>query len=427
LSPSAFPAEQAIGLFDAYQHRAIGYFVASYSELTARDVREQQQRTSLILEATQTAASTLRLDQVLERIAHTIASALAVPDCGIYLLDTPDGTLAPRFPTTYPDPQRLSAFLRHALDPLAAPLIREAIECQHPVVCPDVSELPHLDTVLAAELGVVALVVLPLVAGDHVLGVAIAAAGEPRSFEPPEITLALGIATSGALAVDNVRLFSETRRRLAESERWRQQVEQLAIIAERQRLSRDLHDSLAQSLYSLTLYTEAAAGALADNDPATATAHMVEVGKIARDVLGEMRLLIYNLRSPALDSEGLVAAIQGRLDAVEARTALRANLAAEGEDHLAPALRQELYFIAQEALNNVLKHARATHLRVKLHFGAATLLEIDDDGVGFALSDQPGNGLGLRGMRERAQRLGASLTIWSAPDQGTHIAVEVPT
>ncbi len=374
LDATELPAAQMIGLFDTYLHRAVGRFIASYGELAARDVREQQQRTSLILEATQAAASTLRLDEVLARIADTIAAALAVPDCAIYLLDEGGGTLAPRFPTSYPDPQRLSAFLRHELDPVAAPLIREAVQRQQPAVCADVSREPQLDQALAAELGVVALLVLPLVAGEHVLGVAIAAAGEPRAFAAPEVALAQGIATSGAMAVDNVRLFEETRRRLAESERLRQQVEQLAIVAERQRLSRDLHDSVAQSLYSLTLYTEAASGALDDGDLATAAAHMGEVATITRDVLGEMRLLIYNLRAPALDDEGLVGALQGRLDAVEARAALRADLSAEGEDRLAPTARQELYFIAQEALNNVVKHARAEHVRVRLRFGQTTLL-----------------------------------------------------
>ncbi|NTU85488.1 MAG: GAF domain-containing sensor histidine kinase [Chloroflexales bacterium] len=420
------PAEQAVTLFDAYLHRAIGRFTTGYGELAAREVREQQQRTSLILEATQAAASALRLDEVLARIANTIAAAIHVPDCGIYLLDKGEGTLAPRFPTSAPDQHRLTAFLRHALDPLADPLIREAVECQRPVACSDVGRKPQVNHALAAELGVVAMLVLPLVANERVLGVAIAAAGEPHEFAAPEIELAWGIATSGALAVENVRLFEETRRRLAESQSLHRQVEQLAIVAERQRLSRDLHDSVAQSLYSLTLYAEAASGALADGEPATAAAHMGEVGAIARDLLGEMRLLIYNLRSPILDAEGLVGALQSRLDSVEAHAALQAELSAQGEDQLSPEVRQELYYIAQEALNNVIKHAHAARVRVRLRFGPMTLLEIDDDGLGFDLAAQARSGLGMQGMAERARRLRGALTIWSAPGQGTHIAVEVP-
>jgi signal transduction histidine kinase len=118
-----------------------------------------------------------------------------------------------------------------------------------------------------------------------------------------------------------------------------------------------------------------------------------------------------------------------RLDAVERRGGIRAELTAEGEDGLPPAIQAELHQIAQEALNNALKHAHARQVQVRLRFGEAeTRLEIQDDGVGFDLAPvRAGGGLGIPGMMERAQKIGGRLEIDSAPGQGTRVYVEAPS
>jgi signal transduction histidine kinase len=140
-----------------------------------------------------------------------------------------------------------------------------------------------------------------------------------------------------------------------------------------------------------------------------------------------MRLLIFNLRPPVLEREGLVGALQARLDAVEARAALQTALRFEGDEQLPLPLKEALYHIAQEALNNVLKHAQAQHVTVRLTFGETTThLEICDDGRGFDVNAAAHTGgLGLCGMHERVQQLGGQLTIRSAPGAGTCITVEV--
>jgi signal transduction histidine kinase len=142
-----------------------------------------------------------------------------------------------------------------------------------------------------------------------------------------------------------------------------------------------------------------------------------------------MRLMIYQLRPPVLESGGLAVAIQVRLDAVERRGGIRAELMVKGEDRLPPHIQVELHQIAQEALNNALKHAHAQQVQVHLDFGdALTRLMIQDDGVGFDLgAAQAGGGLGLPGMREHVQKAGGQLEISSAPGQGTRILVTVPT
>jgi signal transduction histidine kinase len=217
----------------------------------------------------------------------------------------------------------------------------------------------------------------------------------------------------------------------AENARLYDQAEQTAALAERHRLSRELHDSVTQSLYSVTMYAEAAARVLATGDTVTAGDHLHELRDTAQEALREMRLLIFELRPLALDKVGLAAALRARLDSVEVRGGMKTELQVEGvagPQQLPPAVEEELYHIAQEALNNVLKHAHAQHVRVQLVLAPAeTRLSICDDGAGFtpSLAGSRG-GLGLPGLRERAAKLGGRLTIDSSPGLGTRVQVFVP-
>jgi len=133
------------------------------------------------------------------------------------------------------------------------------------------------------------------------------------------------------------------------------------------------------------------------------------------------------LRPPLLQEHGLASALRARLQTVEARSGLVTEFVAEGEDRLAPDSEQELYRVAQEALNNVLKHAHAAHVGLRLSVASfRAALEISDDGVGFEPSFLSTGGFGLRGMRERVERLGGELRIESAPGAGACVHVEVP-
>jgi signal transduction histidine kinase len=207
-----------------------------------------------------------------------------------------------------------------------------------------------------------------------------------------------------------------------------------AARAERNRLARELHDSVTQSLYSVTMYTEAAARLLTSGQQATAAEYLRDARDTAQEALREMRLLIFELRPLALEKSGLAAALQARLDAVEKRGGVQAELRVAGVEGMADvdwlplAAQQELYDLAQEALNNSLKHAGAEKVLICLELeGDRVRLEVEDDGAGFdpAAASARG-GLGLPGMRERAQRLGGQLRIESAPGKGTRVTVEVP-
>jgi signal transduction histidine kinase len=233
------------------------------------------------------------------------------------------------------------------------------------------------------------------------------------AFNEEDVALLSSIADQIGVVVENARLH--------------RQAEQLAVVRERERLARELHDSVTQSLYSLTLLAEASQRLLGSGEPDRAAEYTGRLGEIAQQALREMRLLVYQLRPLVLKREGLVGALQQRLDAVEKRAGVDARLLVEGKLDLPALVEEGLYRIAQEALNNALKHAAARSVVLRIRAGAGrVVLEVEDGGCGFdpaGVSDQ--GGMGLTSMRERAERLGGSFSLVSAPGEGTTVRVVV--
>jgi signal transduction histidine kinase len=214
---------------------------------------------------------------------------------------------------------------------------------------------------------------------------------------------------------------------ITERKRAEEQLEEAAIAAERQRLARDLHDSVTQTLYSLDLFANAAQEALSKGKIETGMEHAGRIRSLSQSALVDMRLLIFELQPPLLEQEGLAGALRARLESVEARAGLITEFEAMVERPLSPAVESELYAVTREALNNALKHAQAGRITVRLDCDEqGCCLTIGDDGVGFDLATtERSGGFGLRNMRDRVQRIGGSLTLDTAPGEGTTVRVEV--
>jgi signal transduction histidine kinase len=253
---------------------------------------------------------------------------------------------------------------------------------------------------------------IPLQVGGNVVGVLAVVVYQPdRTFGVDEIALAETIAGDIALVVKNTQLAA--------------QAQTAAVVAERQRLARDLHDSVTQSLYSLTLLasgwgTMAAQGRLNQQQ---VTDSFRQLGDVGQQALKEMRLLIHQLRPPILEEVGLVGALQQRLESVEHRVNIETNLYTRGAEELPLDVTEQLYGITLETLNNTLRHARATEVTINLQVEDNYLrLVIQDNGIGFDPT-APSMGLGLTSMQERAQAINAKLQITSALQQGTTVEV----
>ena len=233
--------------------------------------------------------------------------------------------------------------------------------------------------------------------------------------------------TTGQLASALRHSAEEARSRERELRVLYEQAKELAALQERQRLARELHDSISQVLYSMSLGAHTIRESLESNEAEQAMASTDYVISLAEAGLVEMRALIFELRPQSLESEGLVAAVTRHIAVLRVRYKLsvEANLGEEPE--LSLEVKQALYRIAQEALHNIVRHARAGTVELKLaREGQQIILEVRDDGRGFDSKNSFPGHLGLRSMQERAAQVHGSLTIESTPGQGTCIHVEVP-
>jgi signal transduction histidine kinase len=167
--------------------------------------------------------------------------------------------------------------------------------------------------------------------------------------------------------------------------------------------------------------------ALASENMGVASENLNELRNMAREAMLDMRLLIFELHPPILEKEGLVAAIQTRLESVEARSGVKADFTVEGERRLPLHIEAELYRIAQEALNNVVKHAKAECVRIDLQFDERLFrMKVWDNGMGFdPTSAAQSGGVGLRGIEERIQRINGKVLVDSSPGNGTTIFVQI--
>ena len=222
------------------------------------------------------------------------------------------------------------------------------------------------------------------------------------------------LAAHAAVAIENARLLERSR--------------ELSIVEERNRLARELHDSVSQKLFGLVLGAESA-GTLLDRDPAAAAVELARIGELAQEALGELRELIFELRPASLEDEGLAATLRKAVDMLERVHGRAIELRIAGSAHCAPENEAEVLRIAQEALNNALRHAEAERIELRIDSRRGRLIvTVADDGIGFDPEDRAlrARRLGLTSMEERARGLGGTLAVVSRAGEGTTVTLEVP-
>jgi PAS domain S-box-containing protein len=210
-----------------------------------------------------------------------------------------------------------------------------------------------------------------------------------------------------------------TSRKLAE-----ESLLKLAAIEERQRLARDLHDSVNQSIHGVMLFSETLVSTLQKNNIDRSRQIASRLQESARQALKETRLMLYEMQTTDPERKvNLIADLETRLVTVERRAGVRAHIVQEGSLEDLPRVWQEnLFWIAIEALNNALKHAQARSIQIKICSSTTNLeLDVSDDGIGFAVDKPRVGGLGLQNMRDRASLLGGQLTIHSTPKKGSRV------
>ncbi len=382
--------------------------VRKLNEGLEQRIIDRTRELSALYEVTAVASEALDLkitmDRSLERILATMRSNVGA----IHLLDKRE--------------KALNLEAQQGLQPNAATfidsilqnddLISWVIDNSEPLVIPDITTDSRIPRLFHAD-NLHTYVGVPMRARGRTLGVLSVLGEATQQFNVEEVALLTSIADQVGVAVENAWLH--------------QQAERAAVVEERERLARDLHDSVTQSLYSLTLFAEAGSELARIENLTTMEHNFVRIGETAQQALKEMRMLVHQLRPLDLEKEGLVGALHRRLNAVEGRVNIKGRLVAEDLVELPTFMEDGLYRIAQEALNNVLKHAVATEVIVYLRLKGEWLeLVVEDNGQGFDLDViNDTGGIGLASMRERAEKMDGSLTIRSTPGKGTNVIVQV--
>ncbi len=279
---------------------------------------------------------------------------------------------------------------------------------KEPLIIPDAGQNPQFAKV-AQQFGNHTIAVIPLLHNEQLMGVLILARAEATGFISDEI-VRLSVVTEELASF----IYSDRKRKSD------------IALAERHRLAQDLHDSITQKLYGLVTLTEAFKLGLESGAPIDES-RVERISENARQALREMRLFLFELEPVDIERDGLVSTIQQRLASVEGRSGIQARMVADSEILFPAEKETEIYYIVEEALNNILKHANAKSIFVKLkQRKESVFLEIVDNGCGFNYDNVKFGGKGLGNIKERAKRIKGKLKITSSLEHGTKITLVVP-
>jgi PAS domain S-box-containing protein len=389
-------------------------------EMLERRVAERTRQLSTLLDISRTVASTLDLEPLLDLI---LAQLKLIVDFTGASINGVEGDHIVVLQARGPGDVERMRTLRFLLEP--RPLTWAMLNRDEPVIIDDVRS----DTPLAQEFREVfgslmdttlsyvqAWMTVPLVLKDRLIGTLTLASHIAGAYGAREADLTQAVAAHAAVAIENARLYEQARL--------------LATLEERQRLSRELHDSVSQALYGIALGIRTMRTLL--DRPGTTLRSLDQpvdyVLALAEAALSEMRGLIFDLRPEALERDGLAAALTHHAQSVQARHHLVVDLHVGDEPEAPYAVKEALYRVAQEALNNIVKLARATRVEIWLRLETNALeLEIADNGIGFDPGGSFPGHLGLHTMRERIEQLGGSLSVESTIGCGTRVVARLPT
>ncbi|NWF68264.1 MAG: PAS domain S-box protein [Chloroflexi bacterium] len=370
-----------------------------------RAEREQHLFAEALLDTATALNSTLRLDEVLDRILGNLGKVIPHDSANIMLIE--DGMAQIVRLRGYPDERVEDIYkLRFALRETAN--LRRIVATRRPVIIADTRSDPQWvksqeDAFIACTMGA------PIILEDNVIGFINVNTAQPDYFDALHAQRLLTFATQAAIAIKNARAF--------------EQAQELAAVEERQRLARDLHDAVSQTLFSASVIAESLP-LLYDRYPQDVRPNLEQLSRLTRGAVAEMRTLLFELRPAALADTNLSILLGYLVNSICTRSSAEIVLTIQNAESLLPAdVKIALYRIAQEALNNAVKHARAQQITVHLAYLPKRIkLEITDDGQGFNIKRVSADRMGLRIMRERAEQGGIVLAIDSAPNRGAVVS-----
>jgi signal transduction histidine kinase len=383
--------------------------VQHYTEELEQRVADRTRELSVLYDVTAVASQVLDLDELLFRSLERSLSAMRSKAGIIQLVDESMSMLHPNTQQGVSDTisDGIEAFYSTQED------IKEHFIGHSSLIIPDLESDPRFpQSVRDSEWSTYIGVPIQDTRGK-LLGILSILGETEYQLSSEELTLLTSIADHIGLAVENVRL--------------RRQAKETAVLEDRQRLARELHDAVNQNLFSASVIAETLPQ-LWERKPQIVQKNLGDLHRLIRGALAEMRILLLELRPVSMADAILCELLQQLVDGVKGRTYLDITLQIQGECEIPTQVKKNLFRIAQEALNNVVKHAQAQHVQLMLNqSGEQIILRINDDGQGFDVSElYSGGHLGLQIMRERAKSIGANLSISSHFGLGTEIVAIWP-
>ncbi len=388
------------------------------AELKSRNLAET------LRDASQALARSLSLDSVLNTFLDLIGKLVPFDYASISLYDN-ELHLVPRIERgDWPVKDPATGFA-HPLVSLENPIVQAVMAKKHSLAIDDIHGRPAWDTHLG-QFGIRSWACVPILADDKIIAICGLSKNEPGFFNADRLQWVDILARSASVAIQNAWLFEQVR---AGKEKLQSLTRRLVEVQENERryVAQELHDDAGQALTSLILRI----GRLKQDvsNPEAVNAHAGYLGEEAASVLENLRRLAMDLRPATLDHLGLVAALRQYSEIIASQCNVDIQFEAIGlEKRLPDHTEVALYRIVQEALTNVIRHARASRVDILLerHEGRIVIM-VEDNGIGFAhnLQLKPGH-LGLIGMQERAEMLGGKLTVETQPGKGTTILIEIP-
>lgn len=377
-------------------------------QLMGQRVEERTHQLTTLLEMTQQVNATLELEPLLKVILDQIKKVVDYSGAGIFTMQGADELRLIMYQGPIPQ-EKLRFNWKLSEDVVNAKVVQSSL----PVIIPDVTGDTPLALAYQASAGDHLIgttrgwMGIPLIVRDRVIGMLSFDHTEPNYYTGHHARLAFAFANQAANAIENAHLYEEAK--------------QLAVLRERQRLARELHDAVTQTLFSANLIAEVLPRVWQKN-PEEGMRRLAQIHQLTRGALAEMRTLLFELRPGALTDVPLSDLLRQLADAISGRTGIEVNLSIKGVIQMPPQVKIAFYRVAQEALNNVIKHAEASRVQVTLVADPhQARLTIQDNGTGFDPATVPPDHFGVAIMAERAREICAEWELTSEPGLGTSI------
>lgn len=383
--------------------------VGTHYDITERKLAEEAEReqkifTDALIASTTVFNSTLNLNKLINLILMNVNKVIPGDDSDIWLLDSSQKNVYPALRKDMDGKVLSSSSVIIPVKEVA--IFQEISEKRQSVyladIQPDTFPIPRRNTRSRS------CICTPVIFGSNLLGFLVLNSSKKDFYLPTHIQRAEAFANQAAVAIRNAQLYS--------------QAQEAAALEERQRLARDMHDVISQTLFSATIKAEALPYLMETEPPEEIKKNLQELHRLTRGALAEMRTMLMELRPNTIVNTDLGNLLTQMVEGLAGRTTAKIQLSVEGVGLLPPEVQTAIFRITQESINNILKHSKADSVQITFkNMRNSAMLCVQDNGCGFHPGNVTTERLGLRIMRERADAINASLEITSKPNSGTKI------